>query len=125
MLMTRNKDSNEPVGGAGAPAAFAGAGIAAAFGAAACCALPALFAGAGLGTAWLTSIALAASPYREPLLAVAAASLVIGAILLWRQQRAARACAPGGFCASRAGRLVTLVGLVAGTILLWLGYSYV
>lgn len=124
MLPIRNLKA--PVKHVSAPAAFTGAGIAAAFGAAACCALPALFAGAGLGTAWLTTVALAASPYRELLLAVAAASLLIGAILLWRQQqRATRACTPGGLCARPTSRLMTLGGLVAGAILLWLGYTYV
>lgn len=123
--MITKQHSKESGAQAAAQAAFTGLGFAAAFGAASCCALPVLFAGAGLGTAWLTSIALVASPYRGALLVFAAASLAVGAILLWRQQRAARVCAPGGHCASLTSRLVPLAALVAGTILLWLGYSYV
>jgi len=99
--------------------------VAAAFGAAACCALPILLAGAGLGTAWLGAIASITSPYRSLLITVAAVSLAIGAVLLWRQQRAARVCPPGGACASPATRLLTLIGLLAGLVLLWLAYLYV
>ena len=119
----RNNVLRRPPPGA-APAAATGAGVAAAFAAAACCALPVLVAGAGLGTAWLGTIASVTSPYRNVLLALAAVSLAAGAILLWRQQRVARICVPGGVCASPATRLLTLVGLLAGFVLLWLGYSY-
>lgn len=100
------------------------AGIAAAFGAAACCALPLLLAGAGLGTAWLGGVALIAAPHRPILLVAAAALLVAGAAVLWRQHRAARACAVDGACARPAYRLATLVGLLLGAGLLGLGYVY-
>ena len=51
------------------------AGIAAAFGVAACCALPILFASAGIGAAWLGGVAIVAAPYRTPLLLIGALCL--------------------------------------------------
>lgn len=124
-MIETHKDSAPRLSPGAAPAAFTGAGIAAAFGAAACCALPIILASAGLGTAWLGSVALVTSPYRTPLLILAAASLIVGAVLLWRQQRRAQTCAPGGICASPLTRILTFVGLIAGIVLLWLGYFYV
>lgn len=100
-------------------------GIAAAFGVASCCALPILLTTAGLGAGWLGGIAMAASPYRTLLLGASALFLIGGAILLWRQQRRAMTCGPDGACTPAAVRAALLLGLVAGAILLWLGYSYV
>ena len=100
-------------------------GIVAAFGVAACCALPIVLASAGLGAAWLGGIGAAAAPYRTPLLIVAALCLSGGAALLLRQQRAAARCGPDGICTPAAMRLVTLIGLLLGAVLLWLGYRYV
>lgn len=100
-------------------------GFAAAFGVAACCALPLLFLSLGLGTAWLTVIALAAVPYRGALLIVSALALMAGAGLLWRQQRSAMACDAGSYCTPPVFRLITLLGLALGAILLWAGYNYV
>ncbi len=62
-------------------------GLAAAFGVAACCALPLLLISLGLSTAWLGGIASVAAPNRTLLLVFAALALAGGAILLWRQQR--------------------------------------
>ncbi len=124
MAESYSKSDRRPWPGA-APAALTGTGIAAAFGAAACCALPVLLASAGFGTAWLGSVALVASPYRLPLLVIAALSLIAGTVLLVRQQRLARSCLPGSSCAKPATRFLTLAGLIAGFALLWLGYSYV
>jgi mercuric ion transport protein len=100
-------------------------GLAAAFGVASCCALPLLLASFGLGTAWLTGVALTAVPYRNPLLILSAIALAGGAILLWRQQRAAMTCAADGVCVPPAIRVLNLLGLVAGAVLLWAGYTYV
>jgi mercuric ion transport protein len=100
------------------------AGLAGAFGAAACCALPFLLATAGLGTAWLGGIALVATPHRTPLLIVSAICLASGAVLLWRQ-KAGIACAPGSICARPAAHRLTFAGLLAGLVLLYLGYAYV
>lgn len=100
-------------------------GIAAAFGVAACCALPILLTTAGLSAAWLGGIAAVTAPYRDFLLGLSALSLIGGAILLWRIQRAAASCGPDGVCTPPALRGLLLLGLVCGAILLWLGYSYV
>src|SRR3546814_13853820 len=53
-------------------ATFTLAGIAAAFGLAACCALPFLLASVGLGAAWRAGVAVVAAPYRPPLLTIGA-----------------------------------------------------
>lgn len=100
-------------------------GLAAAFGVAACCALPLLMISLGLGTAWLGGIASVAAPIRSLLLIVAALALAGGALLLWRQQRHASACEPNGVCTPPAARALTLVGLIIGVVLLIAGYLYV
>jgi mercuric ion transport protein len=99
------------------------AGLAAAFGVASCCGLPFLLATLGLGTAWLGGFALLAVPHRVFLLAAAAVCLVGAAVLLWRQ-RSAVACAPGAICARPAVRSITVIGLLVGAVLLYLGYAY-
>jgi mercuric ion transport protein len=99
------------------------AGLAAAFGVASCCGLPFMLATLGLGTAWLGSFALLAAPHRVFLLAAAAVCLVGAAVLLW-QQRSTVACAPGAICARRVVRGVTVIGLLVGFVLLYLGYTY-
>ena len=100
-------------------------GLAAAFGVAACCALPLLLTSLGLGTAWLGGIASIAAPNRTLLLAFGALALTGGAILLWRQQRQAATCGPDGVCTPPAVRVLTLVGLIVGLALLCAGYLYV
>src|SRR3546814_6600336 len=67
-------------------ATFTLAGIAAAFGLAACCALPFLLASVGLGAAWLAGVAVVAAPYRTPLLTIGALCLIAGAVLLTRSE---------------------------------------
>ncbi len=99
-------------------------GVAAAFGLASCCALPMLLASLGLGTAWLSGVAVLAAPIRTLLLGVGAVCLLGGAVLLWRQQRAAAKCGPGGVCIPPAARALTLVALLLGAGLLWAGYAY-
>src|SRR5207253_10822120 len=76
---------------------LAAGGLAAAFGAASCCALPMLLGSLGIASAWLGALALLAGPYRPMLLAAAVLSLVGGGLLLWRR-RAVVACAPGVAC---------------------------
>lgn len=122
--MSRPPDLRRSSGARGAAVLTVG-GIAAAFGVASCCALPILLTTAGLGVGWLGGIAMAASPYRTLLLSVSTLFLVGGAILLWRQQRAAMTCGPDGVCTPPAVRAVLLIGLLLGAVLLWLGYSYV
>ena len=99
-------------------------GLAAAFGVAACCALPLLMISLGLGTAWLGGIAAVAAPIRSLLLVFAALALAAGAILLWRQQSHAATCGPNGVCTPPAVRALTLVGLIMGVVLLIAGYLY-
>lgn len=113
---------DRPTRGAGAVALTA-AGLVAAFGVASCCGLPFLLATAGLGTAWLGGFALLAAPHRAFLLAAATACLAGAAVLLWRQ-RSVALCAPGAICARPAIRGVTLIGLLVGLALLYLGYAY-
>jgi len=78
----------------------------------------------GLGTAWLGGIALLAAPNRPFLLAASAVCLVSGTVLLWRQ-RTASACASGAICSRPAIRGLTLMALLLGFVLLYLGYAYV
>ncbi len=98
-------------------------GLGAAFGVASCCGLPFLLATAGLSSAWLAGIALFATPHRPLLLAVAALCLAAGAGLLWRRQPAG-ACATGSVCAKPMVRGMTMIGLMAGLVLLVIGYLY-
>lgn len=95
----------------------AGGGVFAAFGAAACCALPLMLVSAGIGSAWLGGISPIFAPYRDPLLALASVLLLIGAFRLWGQHRAARACPTDTACASLFYRAATLAGLIVGTAL--------
>ena len=98
-------------------------GIAAAFGAAACCGLPLLLATAGIGSAWLSGVSVMAAPYRVLLLVLGAVGLAGGGvILLWQSRRAV--CTPGSLCASAAFRGIVIAGLLIGTMLLYLGYAY-
>ena len=101
------------------------AGLGAAFGVAACCALPLLLISLGLGTAWLGGIASFAEPNRALLLVFAALALAGGAMFLWRQQRHAANCGPNGVCTPLGVRVLTLVGLLIGVVLLIGGYLYV
>ena len=100
------------------------AGLGAAFGLAACCALPMVLISLGLGTAWLGGIASIAAPNRALLLVFGALALIGGAILLWRQQRHAATCGPNGVCTPPAVRVLTLVGLIIGVVLMIAGYLY-
>jgi mercuric ion transport protein len=98
-------------------------GLATAFGVASCCGLPLLLATLGLGTAWLGGVASLAAPHRPFLLASATVCLAGAAVLLWRQQRRV-ACTPDAVCARPAVHRLTLVGLLLGLVLLYLGYTY-
>lgn len=100
-------------------------GMASAFGAAACCALPILLATAGIGTAWLTGIATFSAPYRNGLMIVSLISLFASAGLLWRIQQNARRCGNDAVCTPTWLRLGLLVGLLIGASLLVAGYLYV
>lgn len=109
--------------GSGAVLLTAG-GLAAAFAVASCCGLPFILASLGLGTAWLYDVAVLSAPHRATLLAAAAICLLGGAVLLWRQRQSPATCASGGVCTKPAARALTAVGLLAGFVLLYLGYAY-
>jgi mercuric ion transport protein len=111
----------KPTRGSGAVLLTLG-GLAAAFGVAACCGLPIMLATLGVGTAWLGEFALLAAPHRVSLLIAATVCLAGSAVLLWRQRAAV--CAPGAVCTRLAIRGVTIVGLLVGLALLYLGYTY-
>jgi mercuric ion transport protein len=99
---------------------LAAGGLAAAFGAASCCALPLLLGAIGLGGAGLSGIALLAAPYQPWLLLAATACVLVGGGLLWLSRAAA--CPPG----AREGpglRLVTTLTLTLAAILALLGYA--
>ena len=74
---------------------LAAGGLAAALGAAACCALPLAFGALGLGTAWLAGIAAFAAPIQPLLVLGAIACLAAGGAIAWRRRRA---CAADGAC---------------------------
>ncbi len=70
-------------------------GLAAAFGAASCCALPMTLGLVGLGSGWLFQVALVAGPYQSALLWIALVCVGVGlALAHWR--RPAVVCATGG-----------------------------
>ncbi|HEU0218824.1 MAG TPA: mercuric reductase [Stellaceae bacterium] len=102
---------------------LAASGIAAAFGAASCCALPMLLGSLGLGSAWLATVAWFAAPHRVALLAVATASLVCGGVLfLWRHGVAA--CAADHACHTSMKSVLVTGLLTVGAMLVVLGYFY-
>jgi mercuric ion transport protein len=116
------RTSRRPVSGA---AWLTLGGLAAAFGLASCCALPLLFGALGLGAAWLGGVAVVSETHRGLLMGIGAVGLFGGAVLLWRQQRAATTCGPGAACMPGWARALTLAGIVVGLALLWAGYAYV
>jgi mercuric ion transport protein len=102
---------------------LAAGGLAAAFGAAFCCALPMLLGSFGLGSAWLIAVAWLAAPHRLLLLGLAVVCLGAGGLLLWRRRFAA-VCAVGAGSA-RAAITAFIVGeLALGVVLTVLGLLY-
>jgi len=98
-------------------------GLAAAFGAASCCALPLLLGSLGLGSAWLVTVAWIASPHRVALLAAAAVCLLgAGGIFEWR--RRAAACTRGVSCGRPATTALLICVISVGAVLALLGYLY-
>ena len=100
---------------------LAAGGLAAAFGAASCCALPVLLGAIGIGGAGLGGIALLAAPYQPWLLLAAAGCVLVGGGLLWRSRAAA--CPPGTACGRPGLRRVTTLALTLAAILALLGYA--
>ena len=98
-------------------------GIAAAFGLAACCAIPFLLASAGLGisAAWLAPVVSASQPHATILTAFSLAALVGSVAIVWR---APRHCQPGSICARPAFRWTVTGAALIGSILLLLSMIY-
>jgi mercuric ion transport protein len=91
-------------------------GLAAAFGAASCCALPVLLGSLGFGGAWLFGIAIIAAPHRIALLTAATVCLIAaGVVMPWRGR--AMACAPGSVCGHRAVMPLIVAVLSLGAVL--------
>ena len=90
-------------------------GAAAAFGLAACCAIPFFLAWLGLSSAWLVGIAIFAFYHRTVFLAVAFLGLAGGATLLWKHRAVL----------SQTGIGLTSLVLGTGTVLLFYGMTYV
>jgi mercuric ion transport protein len=70
--------------------ALAATGLLAAFGVAACCALPVALGALGLSSAGLLAVALLVGPHQLYVLAVAAVCLLGAGLMMWRQHRARR-----------------------------------
>jgi mercuric ion transport protein len=112
---------NAPARNTGALLLAAG-GVAAAFGAASCCALPLLLGSLGLGSAWLVTVALIAAPHRLALLAVAIGCVAAGGVLQWRRRRIA-ACEAEA-CRSPVTTSVVTCLLSLGAVLVALGWIF-
>jgi mercuric ion transport protein len=80
---------------------LAAAGLLAAIGVAASCALPVALGALGIGSAALIGIGMLVGPYQVPVLAAALACLMGAAFILWRQ-RQARVCTDATQCARPA-----------------------
>lgn len=103
--------------GAMGPIALAAGGVAAAFGAASCCAIPMLLGSLGLGGLGSVVFLPVLGPYQSYLIGAAAVCLLAGGLLLWRR----RSCACRD---ARTATTVTLTGLALGAALLTLGLTY-
>src|SRR5258708_2912991 len=77
---------------------LAAGGLAAAFGAASCCALPLLLGSLGLGSAWLVTVAWFAAPHRIVLLAIATVCLAGGGGVMLRRRHRLAVCAAPAAC---------------------------
>ena len=98
-------------------------GLAAAFGAASCCALPLLLGSLGLGSAWLVTVAWFAAPHRIALLIAALLAILGGSsVFLWR--RHVTACTPGAVCARPGTTALMTILVLTGGVLVVLGYLY-
>jgi len=98
-------------------------GLAAAFGAASCCALPMLLGSLGISGAWLFGVTVIAAPHRLALIAAAVLCLVGAGIMLALRGRAI-ACAPGSVCGHRAVAPLVISLTIIGTALAVAGCLY-
>lgn len=99
---------------------LAAGGIAAAFGAAACCGLPLALGALGIaGGAWLLDVAMLFGPWQRVLLA-SAVVLLVGALAVGLRRRAA---CTGGVCASLTFRSGLVAASFVGGGLVWLSVA--
>ena len=98
-------------------------GLAAAFGAASCCALPMLLCSLGISSALFLGLAILAAPHRIALVGAAALCLVGAGIMLALRWRAI-ACAPGSVCGHRAIAPLVMTLVIVGSALALAGYLY-
>ena len=98
-------------------------GLAAAFGAASCCALPILLGSLGISGAWLFGVAVLAAPHRLALIGTATLCLVGAGIMLVLRRRAI-ACSAGAVCGHRVVAPVVVGLLIVGAALTAAGYLY-
>lgn len=102
--------------------ALVSSGVAAAFGLAACCAIPLLLAGVGIGAAGsLAPIVSATQPYATLLTIFSVVALIGSVFIVWR---APRECQPSSVCARPAFRWAVTSAAVIGAILLLLSKIY-
>ncbi|HEV2335308.1 MAG TPA: mercuric reductase [Stellaceae bacterium] len=102
---------------------LAAGGLAAAFGAASCCALPLLLGSVGLGGAWLLAVAWLAAPHRLAL-SIAAVVCLVGGGGLFLRRRWVAACAPNGACGRPVVTALVSSFLSLGGVLVVLGFLY-
>jgi mercuric ion transport protein len=102
---------------------LAAGGLAAAFGAASCCALPIALGSLGLGGAWLATLAWFTAPHRGALLIAAIVCLAAGGgMFVWR--RRAASCVSEAICGRPVGAALVVGLLSFGAIFTVLGYFY-
>ena len=102
---------------------LAAGGLAAAFGAASCCALPLLLGSLGLGSGWLVAVGWVVAPHRLALLLAAVICLIgAGGVFVWRRRVAA--CTPGMSCGRPATTTLLVCVISLGAVLAVLGYLY-
>ena len=98
-------------------------GLAAAFGAASCSAIPIMLGSIGLSSAWLAGVAIFAAPHRMALVGAAVVCLIGAATVLVRYRRAL-ACAPGAACGNPAVTPLVIGVLTLGGMLAVAGYLF-
>lgn len=111
--------ARNPAGSLAGLSALAGIGAVAA---SSCCVLPLALAGLGAGGAVLGGLGALAA-YQMPILAAAVALLAAGWLAFWRRARAA-ACAADGACARPETPRLTLIALLAATLLVGAGAGW-
>ena len=93
---------------------LAGASLAGAVLASACCIVPLVLFLLGIGGAWMANLT-ALAPYKPLFVAIAGALILAGFISMRRRRR--RACDVNGYCASTLSTWITTVALWASTLL--------